>query len=85
MQQPQQAKLSILAAVILHNFLRENPAYASVSETNEGLQCPIESFQHEEVPSEARITDPDKIRIAMQEYFCHEGVRDFQYQRSLDH
>ena len=82
-QQPINANKAIMAAVVLHNFLRENPKFSSSSAEDGNGLFPEEDVFPEELPDQER--NPKTVRLNLQEYFCNEGERDFQYERVLDH
>ena len=73
-----------MAAVVLHNFLRENPKFSSSSSGDDEYDhFPEEDIFPEELLDQER--NPSIVRTNLQEYFCNEGERDFQYEKVLDH
>ena len=88
-QQPENATQTILAGVILHNFLRDHPQFttkftAAENPIQSDMTMEVDIFP-EEVSPEQRTADPKTIRSTLTKYFVNEGERDFQWKVALKH
>ena len=84
-QSPENAKNTILAAVILHNFLRDHPQYrGEISQVPENF-FDYEDVFPEEIPQSNRAKVPATVRSTLTAYFSAEGQTVFQDDYALDH
>ncbi|XP_046841836.1 uncharacterized protein LOC124435948 [Xenia sp. Carnegie-2017] len=66
----------VLAAIILHNYLRKRTSYS--------IYCPVgitdnETSEGELIPGHNATTEAKNIRDNFKEYFCNEGAVEWQW------
>ena len=86
-QKPENACQTIMAGLILHNYLKDNPHHTSptrIPDVPLGIPPEDDGFP-QEVPPERRTLNPAAVRATLSDYFCNEGAVEFQDEKALDH